>query len=125
MRPFSKLFARDTLLLLTILACTLLAHPVIAADSGPSTQPVEATLAPAAAPSTQATSAPAAGSSNIVLKEDPTLRIWGMSPRQLLHVSIGAIVVFNILGWSGLIYMIRRTKKQRQEEDAAQAGQSV
>ena len=109
---FGKLFRRDTILLLAILTCTLLAHPVIAADTAPSTQPA------------QATSAPAAGSSNIVLIEDPTLRIWGMSPRQLLHVSIAAIVVFNILGWAVLIYMIRRTRKQRQEEDAAQAGQS-
>lgn len=113
MQRFGKLFTRDIFLLLAILTCTLPAHSVTAAEAAPATQPA------------QATSAPAAGSSNIVLVEDPTLRIWGMSPRQLLHVSIAAIVVFNILGWTVLIYLIRRTKKQRQAEDAAQAGHSV
>lgn len=121
MQRFGRIFRRDTLFLLAILTCTMLARPVMAADAVPSTRPVEA--APSTQPA-QATSAPAAGSSNVVLEEDPNLRIWGMSPRQLLHVSIAAIVVFNILGWSGLIYMIRRTKKQREAEDAAEAGQT-
>lgn len=112
MRRLDNLLRRHTVFLLVILGSILLTRPVMAAASAPSTRPA------------QATSAPAAGSSNIVLVEDPTLRIWGMSPRQLLHVSIGAIVLFNIIGWAALIYMIRRTARQRKEEDAAEAGRS-
>jgi len=52
----------------------------------------------------------------VILKEDPNLRILGMSPRQMLHAGIAAIVLFNIVGGFVLWRVVRRSSEQ---EDAA------
>ncbi|GEM_PF-5586164 len=113
MRRFGKRFGCAAFLLMAVVVWAIPVRAATAAEAAPSTQPA------------QATSAPAAGSSNIVLKEDPTLRIWGMSPRHLLHVSIGAIVVYNVIGWSVLIYAIRRTAKASKQSDPVETGHSA
>lgn len=53
-----------------------------------------------------------------VLAEDPNMRMLGLSPMQMLYAGIGAIIVFNMVGW---LFLWRAIAKERREDQAAAA----
>src|ERR1035437_1989062 len=106
-----------------ILLIAMGAAPVAATSTAPLTAPAalpprpaktQASANPATAPATDTATAPAATAetNKFHLDENPNLRIWGVfSPRQMLHLGITAIVIFNVIGWPLLLWAIYRTKQ--------------
>ena len=48
----------------------------------------------------------------IVLVEDNSIRIMGYTPRQFLWLSVGAIVLFNIVGAIVLTHFVRKARRE-------------
>lgn len=99
--------------LLTLAVWAAAAPTPVDSSQAPATQPSTApAAAPIAATTTKSDSPLRIGTTTVHLYEDPNMRIWGtFSPRQMLHLGIAAIVVFNLIGWGLLIYGIYRVKR--------------
>ena len=92
--------------------------PAAVQVSGPTTDAV--TSAENATPAhTAAADAPVSTEGRrVMLVEDPSLRIWGMSPRQLLYASIAALALFNVICGIFLAWGIRAWGIRRDSESS-------